>query len=114
MPDVGSHSVFRMFDVGISAPERRSPTVPLYTFRNKVSGDLLQTTDPGRALISGLWTDLNKFKVPGLRGLAARAPYFHDGSVPTIAGIVDHYDRHFNIGFSPDEKKHLASFLESL
>ncbi|HKQ71239.1 MAG TPA: hypothetical protein VJT73_17970 [Polyangiaceae bacterium] len=114
VPNVGSHSTFRMFDVGISKPERRAASVPLYTFRNKATGELVQTTDPGRALISGLWADMNKFKVPGLRGLAARAPYFHDGSVTSLAGVVAHYDQHFNIGFSTEEKSNLEAFLEAL
>ncbi len=34
------------------------------------------TTDPGRALRSGRWGDMDLFKTPSLRGLAARAPFF--------------------------------------
>jgi cytochrome c peroxidase len=113
-PNVGGGSVFAMFDVGISASQRRKPEVPLYTFRNKVTGQTIATTDPGRALISGAWADMNKFKVPGLRGLASRAPYFHDGSVSTVKGVVEHYDAHFNIGFSNSEKQKLVAFLEAL
>ena len=113
-PNVGGASTFRLFDTGVSAPERRSPTVPLYTFRNKTTGDTIQTTDPGRALITGLWADMNKFKVPGLRGLSARAPYFHDGSAATLGDVVAHYDRHFGIGFSAEEKRDLVAFMESL
>lgn len=114
MPNVGSHSVFRLFDIGISAPERRSPAVPLYTFRHKMTMETIQTTDPGRALISGLWSDMNKFKVPGLRALAARPPYFHDGSAPTIAAVVDHYNQRFSIGFTATERTNLIAFLASL
>jgi cytochrome c peroxidase len=113
-PEIGGRATTTMFDVGISAPERRSPSVPLYTLRNKMTGETVQTTDPGRALITGLWADMNKFKVPGLRALAARAPYFHDGSVSTLRGVVDHYDAHFGIGFSDEEKRDLVMFLESL
>jgi cytochrome c peroxidase len=113
-PNVGGTSSFRLFDVGIADPARRSPSVPLYTFRNKATQETIQTTDPGRALITGLWADMNKFKVPGLRGLSARPPYFHDGSVATLDDVVDHYDHHFNIGFSAREKKDLVAFLESL
>ena len=106
--------MFAMFDVGISASQRRKPEVPLYTFRDKVTGQTVATTNPGRALISGAWADMNKFKVPGLRRLASRAPYFHDGSVSTVKGVVDHYDAHFNIGFSHSEKQKLVAFLEAL
>src|SRR6202021_3285157 len=38
------------------------------------------TTDPGKGLISGLCSDVNRTKGPVLRGLAERAPYFHNGA----------------------------------
>jgi cytochrome c peroxidase len=31
------------------------------------------------------------FRVPGLRNLAATAPYMHDGSLPTLESVVRHY-----------------------
>jgi cytochrome c553 len=113
-PDVGSAPAFRFFDVGVSSAARRTRDVPLYTFRQISTGATIQTTDPGRALVSGKWEDMNRFKVPGLRGLAARAPYFHDGSARTIEAVVEHYERHFAIDFSHGEKRHLVMFLESL
>ena len=33
------------------------------------------------------------FKTPTLRDVARRAPYMHDGSVPTLAAVIDLYDR---------------------
>lgn len=113
-PNVGGASALRLFDVGVSAPERRRADVPLYTFRHKLTGATVQTTDPGRALITGLWADMNKFKVPGLRALAARAPYFHDGSAATLHDVVSHYDRRFAMQLSEAEKVSLVRFLESL
>ena len=114
VPEIGGLATFRMIDNGVSDPSRRSPDVPLYTFRNKTTGDIIQTTDPGRALITGLWADMNKFKVPGLRALAARAPYFHDGSARDLDAVVDFYEERFHIDFDEDEKDHLVTFLESL
>jgi len=35
--------------------------------------------------------DVGKFKVPTLRNIAVTAPYMHDGSVPTLEGVLDHY-----------------------
>ncbi|HXU81517.1 MAG TPA: hypothetical protein VN914_08970 [Polyangia bacterium] len=114
VPEVGGLSSFRMIDNGVSDPARRAPEVPLYTFRNKTTGDLVRTTDPGRALITGLWADMNKFKVPGLRALAARAPFFHDGSARDLKAVVDFYEDRFHIDFSDGEEDHLVKFLESL
>ena len=33
------------------------------------------------------------FKTPGLREIGRRAPYMHDGSLATLADVVEHYDR---------------------
>ena len=49
------------------------------TLRNNTTGDR-QATDPGKALVTGLWADIGKVKGPILRGLASRAPYFRNGS----------------------------------
>lgn len=49
----------------------------------------LPGTDPGRgALVSG---GLPEFKTPSLREVAHTAPYMHDGSLATLADVVDHY-----------------------
>lgn len=112
--NVGSSATFRFFDVKVSAASRRASEVPLYTFRNKTTGEEIQTTDPGRALITGAWSDMNRFKVPALRGLAARAPYFHDGSARTLWDVVDHYVDNVGIDIRDHERFPLVMFLESL
>ena len=71
-------------------------------------------TDPGRALISGKCADIGKTKGPILRGLAARAPYFHNGSAATLLDVVDFYDARFHIGFTDQEKQDLVNFLNAL
>jgi cytochrome c peroxidase len=71
-------------------------------------------TDPGRALISGNCADIGKFQSPVLRGLAGRAPYFHNGSAATLLDVVNFYDQHFNIGYSDQDKRDLVAFLKSL
>ena len=53
-------------------------------------------------------------KGPILRGLASRAPYFHNGSAATLANVLVFYDMRFNIGFTPQEKADLIAFLNSL
>ncbi|HEU4753769.1 MAG TPA: hypothetical protein VFU47_11735, partial [Armatimonadota bacterium] len=77
-------------------------------------GETIQTTDPGRALITGKWNDIGRFKGPILRGLAARPPYFHNGSAATLEDAVDFYDQRFNIGLTPQEREDLAAFLRAL
>ncbi|HET9796106.1 MAG TPA: hypothetical protein VFS34_16780, partial [Thermoanaerobaculia bacterium] len=91
-PNVGDHSIPAPLDIGLTDESRRTPDMPLYTLRNNVTGETIRTTDPGRALITGRWKDIGRFKGPILRGLAARAPYFHNGSAPTLHDVVDFYN----------------------
>jgi cytochrome c peroxidase len=74
----------------------------------------IQTTDPGRALITGQWKHMSTFKGPRLRGLSGRGPYFHNGSAATLADVVDFYDERFGIGFTHQEKRDLVAFLGAL
>ena len=113
-PDVGNHSVSLPLDIGLTDASRRTPDMPLYTLRNKNTGETIQTTDPGRALITGKWKDVSRFKGPILRGLAARAPYFHNGFAGSLPEVVDFYDGRFAIGFTAQEKADLVAFLRSL
>jgi hypothetical protein len=77
-------------------------------------GREIYTQDPGRALISGKCEDVGAIVIQQLRGLAARAPYFSNGSAATLAEIVDFYDRRFNIRFTEQERTDLVNFLSVL
>lgn len=113
-PNVGNHSVSLPIDIGISDASRRTPDMPLYTLRNRTTGETRQTTDPGRALLTGLWKDIGKMKGPVLRALASRGPYFHDGSAADLGEVIDFYDTRFDIGFTDEEKSDLFKFLSAL
>jgi hypothetical protein len=82
-PNVGNHSFPVPLNIGVG--DLTSPLdvsyLPVITLQNNTTGAMVQTTDPGRALVTGLWADIGKVKGPVLRGLAARAPYFHNGLV---------------------------------
>jgi len=114
-PNAGSHSIPAPLDIGIADATRRTPDMPLYTLRHKTAPfEIVETTDPGRALISGHWKDIGRFKGPTLRALATRAPYFHNGSAADIAAVVDFYDQRFGIDFTAQEKQDLVAFLRTL
>ena len=68
----------------------------------------------GRAMITGKWADVGKFKGPILRALAARAPYFHNGFAATLDEVIEFYDTRFNIGLTAREKADLVAFLRAL
>lgn len=113
-PNAGSHSVPLLVDIGVADGRLRTPDMPLYTLRNTATGETVDTTDPGLALQTGRWRDIGRMKVPVLRGLAARAPYFHNGAQPDLNGVVRFYDRRFQIGFTPQEVADLTAFLKAL
>ena len=113
-PNVGNHSVALPIDIGLTDASRRTPDMPLYTLQNKRTGVTRTTTDPGRALLTGQWKDIGKFKGPVLRGLASRPPYFHNGLAADLGEVVDFYDTRFSVGFTRQEKADLIVFLNSL
>jgi cytochrome c peroxidase len=113
-PNIGNHSTSLPLDLGLTTAAVRTPDLPLYTFRNTTTGEVVQTTDPGRALITGKWKHMSVFKGPILRDLAARAPYFHNGFAATLADVVEFYNGRFNIGLTAQEKSDLVAFLKAL
>src|SRR6185369_4404278 len=113
-PNVGNHSVPLPINIGLVGEDRRTPDLPLYTLRCVATGEIFKVTDPGRALITGKCKDIGKFKGPVLRGLASRAPYFHNGSAATLRDAVDFYDTRFNLNLTEQEKSDLVAFLQTL
>jgi len=57
---------------------------------------------------------LQKVKGPVLRGLAGRAPYFHNGSALTLNDVVKFYNQRFNLGLTNQNQQDLVGFLSSL
>jgi hypothetical protein len=113
-PNAGNHSVPMALNIGVANASRRTADLPLYTLRRGATGETVQTTDPGRAMITGKWDDIGKFKGPVLRALAARPPYFHDGSAATLADVIRFYDTRFQARFTEQEKADLIAFLQAL
>jgi hypothetical protein len=122
-PNVGNHSVKAPLDIGVADAGKSSPpaldiaALPVFTLwctSGPLAGRLFEVTDPGRALITGQCADIGKLKGPVLRGLAARAPYFHNGSAASLGDVVEFYDRRFGIGLSDREKADLTAFLNAL
>jgi hypothetical protein len=113
-PNAGNHSVPMALNIGVTDASRRTMDLPLYTLRRRATGETVETTDPGRAMVTGKWSDVGKFKGPVLRALAARPPYFHDGSAATLADVIRFYDTRFQARFTAQEKADLLAFLQAL
>jgi hypothetical protein len=102
-----------LFDVGASRPEF-GPGKAVYRFQERATGITVDSTDPGRGIRTGLFADLNKFKTPNLRGLASRAPYFHNGIAADLQAVVDHYEAALGFDFTDQEEQDLVAFLAAL
>lgn len=83
--------------------------------------------DPGRGkLLPDIPAMQSAFKTPGLRNVDRRAPYFHNGSAPTLEAVVEYYNKGGEVkraSLSPDvkplqltalEKRDLVAFLTAL
>src|SRR5438270_431430 len=116
-PNVGNHSFSVPLNIGTTAYPAISALdisgQPVYTVQC-TDGTVVQVTDIGRAMISGKCADIGKVKGPILRGLAARPPYFHNGSAATLSDVVEFYDQRFGIGFTAAQKADLVAFLNAL
>ena len=113
-PNVGDHSVPAPLNIGLADVSRRTPDLPLITVMCNATGQVTQVTDVGGAMVTGKCADIGKFKGPILRGLAGRAPYFHNGSAATLSDAVDFYDTRFNLHLSKSDKEDLVAFLKTL
>jgi hypothetical protein len=135
-PNVGNHSLPLPLDIGIAHTPRaglendpniekgiaelNEPDLPVFLVSGcptPFSGGQpasFYTTDLGKGMISGLCSDLNRVKGPILRGLAARAPYFHNGAAATLLQAVNFYNQRFSMNLTEEQKRQLVAFLNSL
>jgi cytochrome c peroxidase len=65
------------------------------------------------------------FKTPGLRQIGHRGPFMHDGTLPDLDAVIDHYatprvqresipDYIRGFALAPDERAALKAFLATL
>ena len=74
-------------------------------------GRVIYPHDPGRALITGRCREIGAITMQQFRGLAARAPYFSNGSARTLRDVIDTYDRRFDMRLTEQEKQDMVNFL---
>jgi hypothetical protein len=130
-PNVGNHSFPTPLNIGTGDPAFNSnvnlggldisylPSITackldLTTNPPSPTNNCKTTTDLGQALIDGNFDHVGKIKGPVLRGLAARAPYFHNGSAQTLEDVVQFYKVRFGLNLTPQEESDLVAFLGSL
>src|SRR5579883_230064 len=98
-----------------------------WNFTNEGFQDIgLPSEDVGRGqYLPAVIKMQHAFKTPSLREIGRRAPYMHDGSLPTLEAVVDHYDGGGvdrpsrsdlmkPLGLTAEEKTELVAFLNTL
>ena len=79
---------------------------------------VVESPDPGRALITGDLADLNLFRTSTLWGAKHTAPYFHDNSAADLPALVDHYSDAFVLGgfpaFTDQQKQDIVAYMQLL
>lgn len=121
-PNVGNHSEKLVLNIGVAdaaPPVLDVSGLPVFSVSctdtsGPLAGQVFNVTDLGRAMITGNCADVGKVKGPILRGLAARAPYFQNGSAATLEDVVNFYDQRFHIGLTDQDKADLVNFLQTL
>src|SRR6266481_1312056 len=129
-PNVGNHSFPTPLDIGTGDLSPSNPSanmgglnmsyLPTITVcktdpaTGLPTSTCKTTTDLGQALIDGRFDHVGKIKGPILRGLSARAPYFHNGSAQTLLDAVQFYEGRFGLVLTPREESDLVEFLSAL
>src|ERR1700722_7738883 len=128
-PNVGNHSFPTPLDIGTGDPEVANAAVNLggldISYLPSITvckldstggptNNCKTTTDLGQGLIDGNFDHVGKIKGPILRGLSARAPYFHNGSARTLLDAVRFYETRFGLSLSTQDESDLVAFLSSL
>src|SRR5579859_6003384 len=129
-PNVGNHSFPTPLNIGTGDPDPSNASINLggldigYLPSITVckldpetglpTNNCKTTSDLGQALIDGKFDHVGKIKGPILRGLSARAPYFHNGSARTLLDVVHFYETRFGLALTPQEESDLLAFLSSL
>jgi mono/diheme cytochrome c family protein len=119
--DLGTTNLPWAREEPVSPWAKRQAEMPLFKLTCRADrpphpflGRVIYTQDPGRALISGRCDDIGAIVIQQFRGLAARAPYFSNGSAASLRELVDFYDRRYNIQYTEQEKTDLVNFLSVL
>jgi hypothetical protein len=129
-PNVGNHSFPTPLDIGTGDFSPSNPSVNLggldvrYLPRitvcktdpatGRATSNCKTTSDLGQALIDGRFDHVGKLKGPILRGLSARAPFFHNGSANTLLDAVRFYENRFGLVLTRQEESDLVAFLSVL
>ncbi len=76
--------------------------------------DVVSEPEPGSAPSYASRSATKMYRTAPLRGLWQHAPYFHNGTAPTLEALVEIYDARTSLGLTGQQMADLVQYLKSL
>jgi cytochrome c peroxidase len=100
-----------------SAAARRGEALFNKPFRHDATLSCASCHQPSSAFVDHQVHDVGtggRFKTSSLINANFNAPYFHDGRYDNYGQVIEHFDRHFDLGLTADEKSDLGAYLDAV
>jgi cytochrome c peroxidase len=100
-----------------SDAERRGEALFVKPFPHDPTMSCATCHVPSSAFVDRLQHDVGSgglFKTPTLLNADFNAPYFHDGRFDSYDQVVGHFDRVFDLGLAPEERRDLVAYLTAV
>ena len=105
---VRGQAIFNRPFAGLGNRSCASCHVPDGNFLDRQAYDIGSASAPYEGARTG------SFDTPTLLGALYTAPYFHDGSLPTLASVVDWFNDTKSLGLADVERANLTAYLETI
>lgn len=78
------------------------------------ASDVVSEPEPNGAPSYASRSATKQYRTAPLHGLWQHAPYFHNGSAPTLEAVVQTYNTKKSLGLSNGDMANLVAYLKSL
>ena len=100
-----------------SAAARRGEALFNKPFRHDAAMSCASCHQPSAGFVDHKVHDVGTggaFKTSTLINADFSAPYFHDGRYDTYEQVIEHFDRHFDLGLTADDKYDVVAYLDAV
>jgi cytochrome c553 len=100
-----------------TTPQRRGEALFRKPFPNDPALSCASCHVPGEAFVDHRQHDIGSgglFKTPTLLNANFAAPYFHDGRFENFGQVIEHFNRSYGLGLSPQDSADLADYLTAV
>jgi cytochrome c5 len=90
------------------------PTLTDANFRLHLPSEVVSEPEPAGVPSYASRSATKRYRTAPLAGLWQHAPYFHNGTAPTLGAVVETYDTRKGLGLTSAQKADLVEYLKSL